>query len=53
MYKEMYVEYTAPEFGDELQSERMSWGAFCEACMEWGVVIHFCCSVDDPRINIE
>lgn len=51
MYMEMFVVYTAPEFGDVLQSERMTLDALCDACLERGVVIHFFCPADDPQIN--
>ena len=51
MYKKMFVEYTVPEFGTQVQTEVMSWEAFCHLGMEWGVKILFCCSIDDPQLN--
>ena len=37
MYKEMFVEYTLPEFGTQVQTEVMSWEAFCNLSMEWAL----------------
>ena len=51
MYKKMFVEYTVPEFGTQVQTEVMSWEAFCCLGMEWGVEILFYCSIDDPQLN--
>jgi len=51
MYKKMFVEYTVPEFGTQVQTEVMSWEAFCHLGMEWGVEILFYCSTDDPQLN--
>lgn len=34
-------------------TETLSWEAFCNLSMEYGVDILFCCTEDDPRINVE
>lgn len=48
----MFVEYIDHIHG-WTNSERLSWEAFCNLSMDWGIEILFCCATDDPRVNIE
>ena len=50
--KDMYVEYT-DHITNTKNTEVMSWNAFCDLGMERHIEITFCCSVDDPRVNVE
>lgn len=52
MYTEMYVEYTDHLHGFH-HTEVLSWEAFCDLGMEPFMEITFCCSVNDPRVNVE
>lgn len=53
MYKEQFVEYIDHNISEIVQSEILSWSAFCDLCSERGVEIIFCCATDDPRVNVE
>lgn len=51
MYTDMFVEYINHIDGCT-NSEVLSWEAFCDLGMEYGIEITFCCSVNDPRLHV-
>ena len=50
--KDMYVEYIDHITGNH-NTEILSWRAFCDLGMEPQMEITFCCTTDDPRVNVE
>ena len=52
MYTDMFVEYINHNEGWHY-SEVLHWEAFCDLCMERGIEITFCCSVNDPRLHVD
>lgn len=50
--KDIYVEYIDTITGNH-NTEVLSWLAFCGLSMEPQMEILFCCTTDDPRVNVE
>ena len=49
----IYVEYTDLLTGIH-STEVLTWRAFCDMSVEdQHIRIDFCCSVDDPRVNVD
>lgn len=50
--KNIYVEYI-DHITNTKNTEVLSWSAFCDLSMERHIEVTFCCTTDDPRVNVE
>lgn len=50
--KDMFVEYI-DHITNTKNTEILNWSAFCDLSMERHIEVTFCCTTDDPRVNVE